>query len=313
MKEHSILDISIYQIQLFLTVAKECSFSRASDIMHITQPTLSKRIRGMEEIIGVELFDRKKRPLELTPAGAALYGTLHQFSEKIESLMSSVRNEHGNDVMRFSVGLCDSGKQMPFFHKAGKSLQAETEGLTFSWQYVQVDKWREMLNNGSIDIAMMLRLEEPYLEGYLQWERIMEVPKLVCMLKTNPLSEKESISYEDLRSQRFVMNSIKVFPAYYEFVRAQTMKYGGFEPIIARFAQNPNDLIANLEFDDEVVVCDMYLRDVDSDFLKCFELPDTKSGLDAIWRKDNYSPYIQRYLEHTRKYLAELYPEAVVF
>jgi len=311
MLHYGILDVSLYQIQLFLAVAEKRNFSRAADTMHISQPALSKRIKTFENTIGIELFDRSKRPLELTPAGTMLYNQLKPLETKIEAGLFSIHKEYNKNITRLSVGLPDSGKELSFFHKAGKFLQSETTGVSFSWQYLPIAKWREMLNNGSFDIMMMLRMEESTFEEGWQWERIMEVPKLVCMLKTNPLSEKEAITYEDLRTQRFVMNPLSTFPTYYHFVREQTLKHGGFEPEVARFAPDPHNLIANLQYDDEVVVCDMYLKDVGSDFIKSFELPDTKSGLDAIWRKDNKNPFIRPYLELSRKFLEEMYPGTV--
>ena len=311
MFQYGALDVSVYQIQLFLAVAEECNFTRASDAMHISQPTLSKRIQNFEKMIGVELFDRSKRPLELTPAGEALYRQLLPLTKKMEQTLSAIHKEYGKSVIRFSVGLPDSGKDLDSFHKAGKLLQAETENVSFSWQYVPIAKWRETLDDGSIDVMMILRMEEENFEKSWEWERVMEVPKLVCMLKTNPLCAKESITYEDLRSQSFVMNPVNSFPAYHRFVREQMLKHGGFEPKVARYAPNPHNLIANIEYDDEVVVCDMYLRDVDSDVIKCFELPDTYSGLDAVWRKDNKNPYIRRYIELSRQCIEVTYPGTV--
>ncbi|MDR1027849.1 MAG: LysR family transcriptional regulator [Clostridiales Family XIII bacterium] len=313
MEHYGMLDVSLYQIQIFLAVAEERNFSHAADTMNIAQPALSKRIKSLEESVGVELFDRGKRPVELTPAGEALYKQLQPLARRIETALSSVRDESRRNLSRLSVGLLDSGKQLSFFHKAGELLETETPGLTFSWEYIAFDKWKGMLNTGCLDIMMMLRMAESEFESDWSWVRIMEVPKLVCMLKTNPLSEKERITYEDLRSQRFVMNPPKIMPMYYRFVREQTMLHGGYEPTVARFSPNPHSLIANIKYDDEVAFCDMYHRDADSDFIRCFELPATKSGLDAIWRKDNRNPHIERYLELTREQLRQTYPGALHF
>jgi len=311
MLQYGALDVSIYQIQLFLAVAEECNFSRTADIMHIAQPTLSKRVKSMEQMIGIELFDRSKRPLELTPAGVSLYNQLKPLAAKIEAILNTTHKEYGMNKNRLAVGIPDSGKDLTIFHKAGKYLQSEAEGFTFTWQYIPIAKWRDMLINKNLDIMFTPRLEEPAFEDCWEWERIMEVPKLVCMLKTNPLADKDVIAYDDLRSQRFVMNSVISFPLYSRLVREMILEHGGFEPEIARYASTPHNLIASIENDDEVVICDMYIRGVDSELIKCFELPDTKSGLDAIWRKDNKNPYIRRYLDLSRQLIAEQYPGTV--
>jgi len=158
---------------------------------------------------------------------------------------------------------------------------------------------------------MILRLEEPAFEDDWIWDTVMEVPKLVCMLKTNPLAQRDRITYEDLRTQRFVMNPPTVMPMHYRFINEQTRKHGGFEPLVARFSKTPHDLIGSLEQDDEVVVCDMYLRDIDSEFIRCFELPGTFSGLDAVRRKDNKNPDIPRFLELAKQCLAEAMPDNI--
>ena len=73
MKQSNLLDVSIYHIQMFLVLAKEKSFSRAATLLHVAQPTLTRRIQILEETIGLELFVRNKRPVELTAAGKYLY------------------------------------------------------------------------------------------------------------------------------------------------------------------------------------------------------------------------------------------------
>lgn len=58
------------QIEAFLAVVNEGSFTRAAEQLNLTQPSLSARIQQLEQNLGVELFQRDKRPVELTPSGA---------------------------------------------------------------------------------------------------------------------------------------------------------------------------------------------------------------------------------------------------
>ena len=63
----------IYELQLFHLVAEHQSFTRAGQAAGLTQSAITRQIRGMEERLGVSLFDRTTRYVRLTPAGAALY------------------------------------------------------------------------------------------------------------------------------------------------------------------------------------------------------------------------------------------------
>jgi DNA-binding transcriptional LysR family regulator len=63
----------LYELQLFHLVAEHQSFTRAGQAAGLTQSAITRQIRGMEDRLGVSLFDRTTRYVRLTPAGAALY------------------------------------------------------------------------------------------------------------------------------------------------------------------------------------------------------------------------------------------------
>jgi len=64
--------ISIQQIQYILTLSEEKQFQKASERCFVTQPTLSMQVKKAEQMLGGQLFDRSRNPLELTPFGNEL-------------------------------------------------------------------------------------------------------------------------------------------------------------------------------------------------------------------------------------------------
>lgn len=66
------MNLSPRQLQIFVVLADSLSFHKAADALHITQPTLSKLVRSIEEVVGVPLFERSTRHVRLTRDGQAL-------------------------------------------------------------------------------------------------------------------------------------------------------------------------------------------------------------------------------------------------
>ena len=84
--------LEIRQICYFLMVV-ECdnSFSRAGERVHIEQPPLSQRIRALEKKVKVTLFDRRKRPVHLTPAGKVFLTEATRAMEQIEQALAQAK------------------------------------------------------------------------------------------------------------------------------------------------------------------------------------------------------------------------------
>jgi len=91
------MDYSLRELECFVAVAETLSFTRAAKRLHLSQPPLSRHVRTLEEKIGARLFDRDRRTVALTPAGALFYeetrGLLPQLVRAGESARRAVRGE----------------------------------------------------------------------------------------------------------------------------------------------------------------------------------------------------------------------------
>ncbi len=88
--------MDIPSIQAFLAVTETGSFSKAADRIFLTQPAVSKRIASLEASLGIALFDRIGRGVQLTDAGRALQKKAHRIISEVEDVERLIRNISGN-------------------------------------------------------------------------------------------------------------------------------------------------------------------------------------------------------------------------
>ncbi|MBX7205627.1 MAG: LysR family transcriptional regulator [Bacteroidia bacterium] len=88
--------ITLRQLQYVIAVADTGSFSKAADICHAEQSTVSQQVKSMEEKIGVIIFDRNTLPVKVTPEGLNIISQAKHIIEKVEELLAPFKTKPGN-------------------------------------------------------------------------------------------------------------------------------------------------------------------------------------------------------------------------
>ncbi|MCX4159874.1 MULTISPECIES: LysR family transcriptional regulator [Paraburkholderia] len=168
------------QLRYFIAVAEEKHFGRAAARLSMTQPPLSQAIRALEETLGVELFARTKRSVELTPVGADLLPEVRRLLAAAESLrpfaQSLARGEAGVLSLAF-VSTADYGLLPPLLRDFGARHPRVRLQLTEATSDVQIEE----LVAGRIDAGLVIAPLPPRHAAQLSWLPIVREPLVIAM------------------------------------------------------------------------------------------------------------------------------------
>ena len=90
------LDINLRQLEVFAVTAEYGSFTRAADVLYLSQSTVSSHIRGLEETLGTPLFDRSaRRKVVLTEEGKRIYPTVREIVDRCRRLQDALPETAG--------------------------------------------------------------------------------------------------------------------------------------------------------------------------------------------------------------------------
>ena len=109
----------IYELHLFHLVAEHCSFTKAAEMAGITQSAVTRQVQGIEESLGVNLFERTTRSVQLTPAGEMLLAESGRLLGSVDQVLQRIREEFAGakKEVRVAVSRSVSLAYLPgFFH-----------------------------------------------------------------------------------------------------------------------------------------------------------------------------------------------------
>ena len=193
--ERSIV-MDIRSLRYFLAVAREENMTRAAELLHVTQPTLSKTLKALEDELGKKLFTRRSFSIRLTDEGMLLRDRaedLVSMADKIEQEFMSLDEVTGGNLY---FGLAES-YQMRYLAREIRRFKAAYPGLNYHITSGDTEQVTEKLDKGLLDFAVICsELPDSRKYNYITfpekdiWGAVMPA--------SHPLALKKAISVDDL-------------------------------------------------------------------------------------------------------------------
>jgi DNA-binding transcriptional LysR family regulator len=188
--------VELRHVRYFLAVAEYLNFSKAAEQLHIAQPPLSRQIRQLEEALGVALFVRNNRRVELTKAGRAFLEEARklvvQAGHAAEAARHAQKGESGIVRIGIASGLGGAVSKVVFEHrKLLPAIDIECKDVFSSFQ-------NEALQKGEIDVGF---LRPPVDQVNLDCELLFEEEFVVVLPKTHRLAKRRFLKLKDVAGE----------------------------------------------------------------------------------------------------------------
>ncbi|MCA9551721.1 MAG: LysR family transcriptional regulator [Myxococcales bacterium] len=193
---------TLRQLQYVVAVADALNFRRAAEQCHVSQPSLSAQLAQLEDAIGVQLFERDRRGVLLTSAGAELVARARRLLLEADDLVSAARRV--GDPLKGSLRLGIIPTISPYLLPAvSPAVRAAFPELRPLWVEDKTEALMESLARGALDGALVA-LEAPL--GDVEYEEVAVDPFVLAAPPGHPLVKKASrIAHAELAGQHILL------------------------------------------------------------------------------------------------------------
>ena len=242
MEFHHLSQFELRQICYFIAVTQAGNnFSQAAKRIGIRQPPLSQRIQALEELLSVDqtslavkLFDRSKRPIELTEAGQVFLIEAQQALIHLDRAISHARQVSQGEIGCLVIGMNNSmaNTMLPeivqTFHQRFPKVELELHEVT-----IQQEIW--MLKKHQLDVIFQHSPSFEQADPALSFYPILEEYFIVALPTNHPLADQPKIPLKALADDAIILPSLDVLPFYEKVVAL--CRQAGFEPKINQTAR----------------------------------------------------------------------------
>ncbi len=291
------------QLEYFITLAEIQNYTKAASVLNITQPALSRSINNLEQSIGIPLFQKKGRGIELNFYGHIFLQHLQLARDEIYKGENQIRSLISPTKGHIRIGsLYTLGVNLlpPLLH----DFYQESPEVTFSLQQQPTRVLHRLLENNEIDLCFCTDFD-PEAENDTFMKSIISVePLYMLVATTHPLAMRKSVKLEEFKDDSFIMfNDLTLFKE----SSIELFKKAGFEPHIA-FEANEDSTVVGFVAAGLGVALIPPVFGVDR--TKCvplkIETPNSYRTLCMAWKKDsNAIPIVNKF----RNYVMEWLPQ----
>lgn len=296
--------MELRHLRYFVAVAEELNFSRAAVKLGMSQPPLSHQLKQLERELGVQLFRRLPRGVQLTRHGEVLWTAARRLTHDVERFQALAEQlqEGKEGVLRLGVvGTALLGSLPALMRRA----RDEMPRVAFQLEEIESGDQGAAFLEHRIDVGV---LRPPVAGENLSYLDVSREPLVAALPSDHPFATAASFGAADLREDPFVLFPRRLGTGLYDSV-VEVCLQAGFLPNIVHETERMQTVVGLVATGEGVSIVPQCVTRLHLPGVEYRELDDctVTSLLSFAWRNDNKSPVLDRFLEVARSHVAGRY------
>lgn len=277
----------------FQAVAEELNYRKAAERLFISQPGLSRQIKQLEDLLEVKLFERDKKHVELTLAGAYLKGEVDFVINHLESTKSQLKLIDSGKVGELRIGFLGSASNQVLPDLLTK-LNFKQPLITTSLEELSNAMQVEMIQKDKLDLGFVRLASVP---DDLQIKPVLRDSFSLVVPENHPIHDLDFRSVSQFSEESFILFSSDYSNYYYEQILS-ICRDSGFSPKIRHKSVHALTIFRLVENGLGVAIVPSSLKEGYDLSVRFMEIPGIPqfTELSVIWKPENRNPVLSKVL-----------------
>lgn len=303
--------MELRHLRYFLAVAEEGHITRAAERLGIQQPPLSQQIKAMEQALGLQLFRRLPRGVELTPAGQNLLVDARSILGQLEQAEAKAKRTARGEQGTLAVGFTSSAPLHPFIPEILRTFRENYPNVELKLEELGTSELVEGLRSETIDAAF-IRSSMANTQGISIFE-VLEEEMYIALPADHPFvlsatqDQSPAIPLKKLAHEPFILYRRHNGVGFYDMIIAACHQ-AGFSPHIAQEAPRILSTLSLVAAGLGVTFVPASMRELNMPgvaYLSLNSHPNLKAPINMAWRSVDHSALARNFVNLVRRSAAQ--------
>lgn len=282
------------QLRLFVAAAESRSFTKTAEQFFITQAAVTQHIQALETTLGCELFDRRRRPMQLTPSGKSFYEDAKQILRQMSAAASRTKEAAAGESGSLHIGFL-TGYERSDFSLTARSFRRANPNTFLTFERKSSDQLAAGLMQGRFDLIYTWDSTNLRQSPEVEWRQADRIRLVAALYSAHPLAGRTKLTRAELRGEKLLyMSPSEDFDSYGDEAFIRLYREAGYRPDILYRSADLEVILTMVAAEEGISILPDYFTNklVGADNLVFIPLRGVKEHeeIDVFWRRDNTNP-----------------------